>query len=415
MLKPETRRKQRMNIVFINPEYPPLSGMGHGGIATYTYTLANALAKLGNRVHIINRTGMEIDSLHRNVSVHLYHVKPAPPVRRIIEKLTFKSNLWERGCSRHALGIIEQIRQKNPVDIVEVPEYNALAIEFSPPLPFPLVIHFHTPSVMVHEYNRIMLTREHRRMHALEFRALRNTSFYKATSISMKKEIVRRYGLDSEKIRVIYNPMSTEKFDSIKKERSNPDSIDILFAGRLEARKGAEILLNALSRILDIDPRINITFAGETAMNEGPNYRNAIERKLSADERKRVWFLGPINREALASLFCRSNIFLIPSLFDNAPNSLFEAMAARLPVIASDVGGINEIIRHEQNGLLFNPHSIDSLVKQIARYVEEPQSAQQYAEKAYEEVSTAYTPEAIGKQTMTYYESVKEQFLAKQN
>ena len=104
-----------------------------------------------------------------------------------------------------------------------------------------------------------------------------------------------------------------------------------------------------------------MTFAGETELGDAYSYRQAIERTLRDSERKRVWFLGPLPIKKLSALYCRSSCFLFPSLFENAPYGLFEAISARLPVIASDSGGVREIIRHKDTGLLFSPDSIDEL------------------------------------------------------
>ena len=97
-----------------------------------------------------------------------------------------------------------------------------------------------------------------------------------------------------------------------------------------------------------------MTFAGETVSDSANNYRTAIERALNQEQRNRIWFLGALQSQALSVLYCRSSVFLFPSIFENAPYALFEAIAAKLPVIASASGGIKEIIDHNRTGLLFN-------------------------------------------------------------
>ncbi|MBD3391279.1 MAG: glycosyltransferase, partial [Chitinivibrionales bacterium] len=132
-------------------------------------------------------------------------------------------------------------------------------------------------------------------------------------------------------------------------------------------------------------------------------YRQGIERALDRSCRERVWFLGAVERLRLPALYGRSDIFLIPSLFDNAPNSLFEAMAAKLPVIASDVGGMNEIIRDGENGLLFPVDRHAGLIDSVRRMVEDPRAASRMAEQAYEEVTTLYNPKRIAEETLAFY------------
>jgi 1,4-alpha-glucan branching enzyme len=98
----------------------------------------------------------------------------------------------------------------------------------------------------------------------------------------------------------------------------------------------------------------------------------------------------------------------MPSLFDNAPNALFEAMAAGLPVVAADVGGINEIIRHDENGLLFDPHSPPELLACLRTLIQNPTSAARLASCAYHDIRTLYAPSVIARQTLAFYQQLLE-------
>jgi glycosyltransferase involved in cell wall biosynthesis len=159
--------------------------------------------------------------------------------------------------------------------------------------------------------------------------------------------------------------------------------------------------------VLAIHPSVTMTFAGESDMHEGPNFRVRIENALSDDERKRIWFLGPVNRGELAVLYCRSSIFLIPSLFENAPYSLMEAMASRLPVIGANAGGIPEIVQHQLNGQLFSLDKPETLLKGIADYVNDPYFSRSCAEQAFADVKKNHSPEHIAAASAAFYQSVR--------
>lgn len=397
-----------MRIAFVNPEYPSPTGYGHGGIATYIYVLAGGLTDLGHEVHILVRKGTVTDTLDPRIKIHVYEHRPPRGLARWIERFADSPAVWERGYSRGVREVLTELHEQAPLDIVEIPEYGGLAMELRAPRPFPLVLHFHTPSVVVDSYNQVVATKERTDRYRLEEKALRVADHYKCTSEALKREACRRYGLAEDSIAVIRTPMAPAPFDRIQRLPDTQERIDLLFVGRLERRKGAEIMLHAVEKILAIDPRINITFAGETGLQQGPNYRDAIERTLARPHRKRVWFLGSVKRDGLPLLYVRSSIFVIPSLFDNAPNTLLEAMAAGLPIVASDVGGINEVVRHGENGLLFAPEKADQLVDCIRTYVEDPQCARKHADRAYEEVKKRFAPETIARETVRYYESVLE-------
>jgi len=396
-----------MNIVFINPEYPSPTKLDHGGIATFIYTLSNALVRAGHTVHVLVKNGTLTDELDKRIDVRTYGHRSGGSLSRVFERIFPTAVSWDVGLSRGALARVMDIHASHPVDIVEIPEYNGLACAFKRPLPFKVVIHFHTPLAMVDELNQVIPNGERRRQYRLEESALKNAVQCKCNSEGLKKEVCRRYRLPPDSVTVIRNAIETAPFDCIAPEQ-HPDRIDLLFAGRLERRKGAEIMLNAIGNILSLDDRINVTFAGESSIAQGPNYRDAIERSLAEPLRRRVWFLGPVRRGSLPLLYRRSSIFLLPSLFENAPYSLMEAMAANLPVIAANVNGINELIRHRENGLLFDPADTEAFIACVRTYVNDREKAEKHAAAAYREIQTRYAPDIIANETAVFYKSVKQ-------
>jgi glycosyltransferase involved in cell wall biosynthesis len=224
--------------------------------------------------------------------------------------------------------------------------------------------------------------------------------------MALTHEMSNRYGIPENKITIIRHPFDTSIFDAIAKTRSG-DHVDVLFVGRLERRKGAEVLLKNIQRILSLDKRLRFTFAGEFAIGDMDMYRSAIERSLSEIDRKRVWFLGPTKREKLPVLYCRSHMICIPSLFENAPYTVLEAMAAKLPIIGSNSGGIPELIRHQETGLLFNPDNSDELVANIQTYLDNPAQAESFAQNAYSTIVNEYNPDKITRRVIEFFNSAK--------
>jgi glycosyltransferase involved in cell wall biosynthesis len=399
-----------VNIVFVNPEYPSRSGQDHGGIATYIYSMANALAQEGNSVHIIAKSSTVPDKLHDNVFFHTINHQPVCRMWSWLDRVTNNDVVWERGYSQSVLKRTLEIHEKSPVDCVEIPDYNGLAYEFSPSLPFPVIIHFHTPTYVIDRYNQKRITKRQRRWYAFEAKALLRAHAFRCPSNWMKNEACAAYGIPGEKVAVIPHPLDTEPFDAIEKTDKKKDVIDILFSGRLERRKGGDILLTRVGRILALDPRINLTLAGELEMGESGNYRSAIERSLDEQQRHRLWLLGPANHSDLPVLYRRSNIFLMPSLFENAPYALLEAMAARLPVVASNTSGIAELIKHEESGMLFDLDKPDTLLERIKHLIDSPDHARTYSQKAYETVKTLCAVKTIALKSIDFYSHVIESF-----
>jgi len=399
-----------VNIVFVNPEYPSRSVQDHGGIATYIYSMANALATAGNTVHILAKSKTVPDALAAGVKFHTFDHAPIPRMFPWLVRLTADDTVWERGFSLAARNLILEIHRTVPVDIVEIAEYNGLAFEFSAPLPFPVVVHFHTSTEIIDQYNARKPTGRLRRWYAFEAHALKRAQSFRCPSLSLKQEVCRRYGIPDALVCVIPHPIDAAPFDAINRREEKKTKVDILFTGRLERRKGGEILRRDIHRVLSLDPRINLTFAGEMDMGEAGDFRNPIERSLTEQQRHRMWLLGPTKRSDLPVLYRHSDIFLIPSLFENAPYALLEAMAARLPVIGSNTSGIAELIRHEENGLLFDPEDPDGLVSCISTMISRAGLAANCARKAYDDVKRINDPAAIALAALSYYDGVIRSF-----
>ncbi|MCU0608262.1 MAG: glycosyltransferase family 4 protein [Chitinispirillaceae bacterium] len=399
-----------MRIALVNSEYP--SGQGHGGIATYTYTMANALAARGDKVHLFVRAGTLTDHLAESITVHPFNYKPPRFFLRILSRifgrvLGSRAIEWEKGQCRSIRNQLLALHRQEGLDVVEFPEYGGLAGECRN-FPFPVVINFHTPSEMVDSLNSSPATPERKRFYRHELRALKNASAFRSPSEAMKTHACARYNLAPDKITVIRNPIATGIFDKIgTRYPRDTDAIQILFVGRLEFRKGIETIARNIKKILALDPRIVVTFAGESEIRSGADYRVRIENSLLDEERKRVWFLGAVNRSDLAVLYCRSSIFLIPSIFENAPYALLEAMAAKLPVIGADSGGIGEIIRHGENGLLFPKENPDGIVRCIGDLIDDQFLACSCAEQAAMDLRTIFSADKIAAESITFYNSLK--------
>jgi glycosyltransferase involved in cell wall biosynthesis len=127
-----------------------------------------------------------------------------------------------------------------------------------------------------------------------------------------------------------------------------------LFVGRIEARKGIEYLLKALSEI-DADFII---------VGDGPELNRykqlAQELKLSG-----VKFTGFVKQSDLEKIFLNASYFVLPSISEGMPVAVLEAMSYGLPVIASRTGGLNEVILDSVNGFLVTPRSVTELREKI--------------------------------------------------
>jgi glycosyltransferase involved in cell wall biosynthesis len=125
----------------------------------------------------------------------------------------------------------------------------------------------------------------------------------------------------------------------------------LVFAGRLAAQKSLEVGIEAARRA-----GVALVIAGE-----GPE-RAALERLGHAR------FLGPLSRTAVLELFRAGDASLVSSAWENFPHTVVEALAVGTPVIATRTGGVAEVVRDGENGLLVEPGDVEALADAIRRY-----------------------------------------------
>lgn len=174
------------------------------------------------------------------------------------------------------------------------------------------------------------------------------------------------WGVPEERVTVLSNPAPElpplEARDALR-ARLQLRRPTLAFAGRLTRAKALEVALEALRRVPDVD----LVLAGE-----GPE-RAALEReaaRLGLDGRVR--FLGAQPRRAVLELFHAADAAILSSAWENFPHSLVEALAAGAPVIATAVGGVTEIVRDGENGLLVAPGDAAGLAAAVARLLGDP-------------------------------------------
>lgn len=137
------------------------------------------------------------------------------------------------------------------------------------------------------------------------------------------------------------------------------------FLANVNRIKGLEVLLKAF-RPLSSRARLLIygNFVGD------PSYLS--ELRALVEGLPNVFFLGGYDKADLPRIFSRLDAIVVPSLFENCPLVVLEAMQAKVPAIASDVGGIPELVRHEKNGLLFRRGDPADLNRMLERLIHEP-------------------------------------------
>ncbi len=196
---------------------------------------------------------------------------------------------------------------------------------------------------------------------------LGNSSINILRSVHMKE-----MALDIEpKAEIYLSPskgVNMEKFTP--RENSNnakEKKIRLLYVGRLHEVKDISSLLQAFNLVKRTHPDLHMTIIGKGSSRD--ILLNEVEKLGVSNE---VEFVGEIDHDMLPSYYRRSDIFVLPSLSEGLSNVLMEAMACGLPVVATDVGGNQELVEHDQGGYLVKPKSSEELAAAVTNLVEDP-------------------------------------------
>jgi len=175
------------------------------------------------------------------------------------------------------------------------------------------------------------------------------------------KEKMISMGVDKSKINVIYNGVNHQVFGSIKATPTNTPYV--LFVGNLKKEKGIFELLDGFAEICHSYPDLELIYAG-------PGVNQTVLLKLAEhlNIANKVRLLGAVNHQDLPQLMVNAKLVALPSYNEGVPNVLLEAMACGTPVLASNVGGIPEVIDQEVCGYLVEAkqsHAVATGLQQV--------------------------------------------------
>jgi len=200
-------------------------------------------------------------------------------------------------------------------------------------------------------------------------------------------------GFPREKIVVVPNGVDAARFagrDRSFKERLGIGAATPLITtiGRLHEQKGMGYFLRAAASLHHSRPECHFLVVGSGPQEEE---LRALARQLHLDEH--VTFLGRC--DDVAPVLRATDVFVLASLWEGMPNVVLEALAAGVPVVATRVEGVTEIIEDGRTGVLVMPRDVPALVTAVARLLDEPERAARLAEAGREHVATHFTLEAM--------------------
>jgi sugar transferase (PEP-CTERM/EpsH1 system associated) len=217
-----------------------------------------------------------------------------------------------------------------------------------------------TPRLIHSEHGRTFPERPHRAW--LQRRLLKWTDYAFAVSERLKTDLVREIGLDPGLLDVNWNGVDLKRFAPMGRPANRAsDAVVIGSVGRLVSVKNYALLLQAVSQLRE-GPAVRVVLVGH-----GPESRSLQMLAATLDIENRVQFVG--HSDDVPALLRAMDIFVLPSVSEGMSNTLLEAMASGVAVVASDVGGNGELIEDGTSGLLFPSGDVRALTHRLSQLV----------------------------------------------
>jgi glycogen(starch) synthase len=248
-------------------------------------------------------------------------------------------------------------------------------------------------------------------IHNIESQLIHQSDGIICCSDYMAKQVCQLFNLPPEKVEIIYNGIDVSKFnfkvdsEKIKEKFAQRDEKIVLYVGRLVHEKGVHVLIGAVPKVLSQIPEAKFIIVGEGGMKE-----SLMEEARYFNVDDKVLFTGFIDDETLKNLYKVSDVVVCPSLYEPFGIVALEAMAARTPVVVSDVGGLSEIVEHDKTGVKVYPNDPNSLAWGLVRVLTDKRYAEWLTENAFQRVLGEYNWDKIADKTRNLYRKVLDEY-----
>lgn len=341
-----------MKIALISPYDFPYPG----GVTEHIIALAREVRQRGHEVHILAAC-----------SGYRGEIFPQTrPVTRRVMSIPIAGAVARVGLSPTSYARIKHILQREAFDVIHLHE------PLTPSITWWTLLHASRMSRTVtigtfHAY--------HERPNWLYVRGrpVFSQLFSRLDSLIAVSEAAREFAcrMFPGNYRVIPNGVDLNRFGQPcqPESRAPQHLLTILFVGRLDKRKGFPTLLEAFLRLKPAYPQARLQVVGPFSAKESDDYQKIAQARHVTD----IDFVGYVPPEKLPTFYQQADIFCAPSIgFESFGIVLLEAMAAGLPIVASDIAGYRTVVTDGQEGWLTPPGDPEALAQSLARLLDQP-------------------------------------------
>lgn len=395
-----------MKILMLTWEYPPRVV---GGIARVVYDLSRTLLKDGHEVTVVTYREGDAPYFEDDKGVKVYRVD-----NYMINPNNFIDWILQMNFSMVAKAN-ELIAEQGKFDVIHAHDWlvanAARTIKNSYHIPIVSTIHATEAG-----RNSGIHDETQRYINDTEWMLTYESSEVVVNSNYMKNELQRLFGLPYEKINVIPNGVNLNLFNGIERDYTfrRKFAMDnekiILFMGRLVYEKGIQHLIAAMPKILNGYHDAKLVICGKGGMID------ELKAQVNAmGIANKVYFAGYLNGKDVQKMYKAADIAVFPSTYEPFGIVALEAMLSENPIVVSDIGGLNEIVEHRENGMKSYTGNANSIADSILELLYDHKLCADITKKAKNKVRNEYNWSKIAQDThFTYQKAICQSMAEKQ-
>ena len=396
-----------MRVMMLSWEYPPRIV---GGISPHVYELSQELVKKGVDVHVITKAtplAPDEEVEPSGVNVHRVHLVGTP------NDFIHEIQLLNLATEKRVRKLLEDWRPGGQPTVFHAHDWLSLdaarTLKYEYKLPIVATLHateWGRHGGIFSDTSRYIAEQEY----WLTYEAWRLV----VCSEFMHGEAVRLFNCPYDKVDVVYNGVNAKKFQfewsdeerkTLRRQYADDDEKVVIYVGRFVREKGIQVLLNAAHVVLADQPKTKFLIVGG-------GHRERFENFVDwAGLRDNVVFAGFRANRALHELYRCADVAVFPSLYEPFGIVALEGMAAGVPVVSSDAGGLKEVVLHEETGLTSFANDPSSLAWAIREALNNPKKSHDMALKAQERLEEDFQWPSLADQTINIYDRVWSEFL----
>ncbi len=377
-----------MHVCFLCHEYPPAR---HGGIGSFTQTLARCLVQKGHAVTVAGLYPQPEPSAESDQGVQVIRLNQGriPGLRILANRQRLMAQL-------------KALHGRHPIDVIEGAERSFYLVDAD--LPIPKIIRMHGGYTYLRTAMNLPLSQRIRRQEVLSFR---HATHVCAVSRYVAETTRALLELGDIPIPVILNPVDLQLFQPLPDVEEQEGLI--VYVGSIMELKGIRYLLRAMPGIVAGCPSARLVAYGNDTLHPttGRSFTETLKADIPAGIQDRIEFAGPVKRQELPALMARAQVCIYPSLIEALPIAWIEGLAMGKAIVASGRGPGPEVVEDGVSGLLCDPLQPESITRQVLALLRQPALRQCLGQAARRRAETLFSLDELVRRNIAYYESCR--------